>query len=184
MFLLFLSVIENSGKNKKFLPLFIKYRRIMFSDAFAILKNKKDAEDAVQTACLSLIPHIDDDVFDDVESDGARKYVRKTVKNAAIYILDKRKTPVITKNEPYEDFEDEIINRIAEKDLFNAVIRVIKGMDKKYRDVLYRRLFLGQSVKEIAKETNTKPDTVKKRIERGIKIIREKVNPNDYGYKV
>ena len=184
MFLLFLSVIENSGRNKKFVFLYKKHKRLMFRDALAILKNKKDAEDAVQSACLSLLPHVDDDVFDDVTSDGAKKYVRETVKNAAIFILDNRKLPAVRKSEPYEDFEDAIIDKIAEKDLYGAVIKAIDGMDKKYRDVLYRRLFLGQSVKEIAKETNTKPDTVKKRIERGIKIIREKVNPNDYGYKV
>ena len=184
MFIFLLSLTLDKEKRAVFTDLYLRYEKLMFRDAFVILKNKKDAEDAVQTACLLLIPHTCDEVFDNIESQNAEKYIRETVKNAAIKILDKRApSDQFKDNEAYTDFEDNVIDKVLNQDLYEAVINIIKNMDKIYRDALYRHYVLGQSISEIAKNTHTKPETIEKRISRGKKIIVEKVDPNDYGYK-
>ena len=184
MFILLLSLTLDNKKRAVFTALFERYKKIMFRDALAILKNKTDAEDAVQNACLSLISHMKDEVLSDIGSDNAKKYVRETVKNASIKILHKRvPSERLNDNISYGDFETDTVEKLHSKELYDAVIRTINEMDEKYRDALYRYFVLGQTVKEIAKQTHTKPDTVEKRIFRGKKIILEKVDPKDYGYE-
>lgn len=184
MFIFLLSLTLDKEKRAVFSDLYERYKNLMFRDALSILKNKKDAEDAVQNACLSLIPHIDDGVFDDIESQNAKKYIRETVKNEAVKILDKRSpSDPFEDGESYNDFEDSTIEKVLNKELYDAVIKTINSMDEKYKEALYRYYVLEQSVKEIAKYMHTNPAAIEKRIFRGKKIIIEKVNPNDYGYR-
>ena len=184
MFIFLLSLYLDKEKRAVFTDLYERYKKLMFRDALAILKNKKDAEDAVQTACLFLLPHINDEVFNEIKSENAEKYIRETVKNAAVKILDKHvSSDQFDDKEAYYDFEDNVIDRVIQKDLYDAVINTINSMDEIYRDVLYRHYVLGQTIKEIAKITHAKPATIEKRISRGKKIIIEKVNPDEYGYK-
>lgn len=183
MFILLLSLTLDKEKRALFAALFERYKKIMFRDALAVLRNKADAEDAVQNACVSLMSHIDDPVFSDIGSENAKKYVRETVKNASVQILGRRGfSGPFNDGAAYSDFESDIVEKLQNKELYDAVIRTINGMDEKYRDALYRYYVLGQTVKEIAKQTHTKPDTVEKRIFRGKNIILEKVDPKDYGY--
>ena len=182
--ILFLLGVLYGDDDTKFYNIFSRYKAQMYNDAVSVLKNKKDAEDAVQNACILLLPHLNDKVFDDIESEGAFKYIRETVKNAALSILGKRTgSEQYSESEAYGDFEDSIVDNMTVKELYAAVIKTINAMDEIYRDALFRHYVLGQTVKEIARITHTKPDTVEKRIYRGKKIILEKVNPKDYGYE-
>ena len=175
--ILFAADTEEAKKCASLLDLYLD---TVLEEAFAILKDKNDAEDAAQNVFTSLFSHINDPVFDDLSSSRAKAYIREATKNAALKILDAKKrryTPSEPVNPPEEDDLSDILCR---KELYQKVIEAIDSLDKIYREPLYMRYVLDYSVKEIAEMTKTKPATVEKRITRAKKLIREKVDPKDY----
>ena len=175
MLILFLTY--DTAEAKKISNLLDLYLNMILDVAFAVLKDKQDAEDAAQDVLLSLLNHINDPVFDDIASQRAKAYVRESVKNAALKILDSRKRPELP--EPLSA-DGDLSDVISRKELHDKLIDAINALDKKYRDPLYMHYVLGYTIKEIAKITKAKPDTVEKRITRAKKLIREKVDPKDY----
>ncbi len=168
----------DTGGAEKITSLLNAYMNTMFNLAFAVLKNRQDAEDAVQDAVIGLLKHINDPVFDDPASKYAKAYIRETVKNAALKILGSRRLPEAP-DPPLQDGDD-LSDVIAKKELRDRLIEAINSLDEKYRDPLYMHYVLGCTVKEVAKLTKSKPDTVEKRITRAKKLIREKVDLKDY----
>lgn len=98
MLALYLSLIDNEDDRDKFEFIYLIYRKRMVSEAYNILRNEYDAEDAVHDTFIKLARNMK--AIDEPDSDKTLSYVLKAVKNTAINILNKN----IKRNE-FEDHD-------------------------------------------------------------------------------
>lgn len=104
-----------------------------------------------------------------------RNYLLKSVKNASISAIRKRKVrfeyeeAVATENTEFsdEEFFDKLCNKLDVSELMNAM----EALDNKYREVLYYRFVIGLSTTETAKLLDREPSTIRKQISRGKSIL-------------
>ena len=70
--------------------------------------------------------------------------------------------------------ECDLFEEFSKKELYNNIVREIKRLDPKYREVLWMYLVEEKKVSDIAEQLDLKVNTVYTRIERGIALVREK----------
>lgn len=150
--------------------IFATYHRQMEYVAFSIVQNKQDAEDAVQNAFVSLSRHID--TLECMEEFRLYYYVIETAKHKALDLVRSRRS-VISYDDLFNETPDEcdFTEELAEKDSADMLLRYIKELPDKYRDVLSLKYVSGLSNKEIADAVGRSETTVRKQLQRGREIL-------------
>lgn len=147
----------------------------MYHIAFSILKDSFLAEDAVMDAFVKLLKF--DYSIDNPESSDTKNLIIKTIQSTSIDIYRKNKRKF--ENEIFVDTNEELLNIEAtneEKDIVDSDL--LKGLPENYKSVLYEKYINGKSNSEIAYMLDIKEATVRKRIERGIALIRKRRRTN------
>lgn len=163
-------------KSAKLERLYYKYRLIMLSEAYNILFDSNEAEDAVQQAFL----RISDFVEKIKEDDPAMtcNFLKVVTRNVAKDLYKKR-TFVGTEEDIATKLEDNRPSRPAEtsqivihKDSFNRIVDAIMNLPEIYRDVLLVEKVYGYSREDSMKILNENYETLKKRLTRAkIKLL-------------
>lgn len=83
------SEIDKKCDKQKFERIYLQYRETMFIIANEILKNKENAEDAVQDAFVLIIRNLDN--IDDVLSKKTANYIKVIIKNRSYQIYNRNK---------------------------------------------------------------------------------------------
>lgn len=179
MLAFYLSLIENETEKSKFEEIYYTYRKQMFVLANSILNNKQDAEDTVHDVfCSVASAHMDVIYNAETEAD-IRNYLLKSVKNASISMMRKRKVRA--------DYQDEIITNISvpdDEEFINEIcLRLdcsditdaMDSLDDKYREVLYYHFVLDLTIPETAKILGRKANTVQKQLVRGKSMLLDKI---------
>lgn len=171
----YLSQIELNSQSEKFAKLYTKHRDKMMSAAFAVLKNHHDAEEAVQNALFAIAKNINS--LPDPDTRHGANYAVKAAKNHALNMAKKRKLepPLIEIFAADIDIADEYISR----DEARRVVEAICKMQDIYRDVLTAKYLYGMTTKEISEVYGIPHQTVKSRLSRGTKILREAFERSD-----
>lgn len=171
MLTFYLSRVRTDYQSEKFIRLYNKYRDKMMSAAFMILKNHHDAEEAVQNALFAIANNVE--TIPDPDTKHCENYAVKAAKNHALNIAKKRMlaTPLIEIHADKVDVASEIVDR----DECRRVVEVICRMKPHYRDVLSAKFLYGLSAKEISELYGVPIHTVKSRINRGTKMLREAI---------
>lgn len=151
--------------------LYNTYADDVFRRVLRILKNKQDAEDAMQNTWKSVAENIS---FFRAKTDiSIRAYLLRIARNQAITIFRERQ-----KEEKYfsdedimntpDDFdvESRLLNACAKTEADN-IHRCLRELSEPYRDVLILFYFHQNSTKEIAKLMNMNENTVRTRLSRG-----------------
>ena len=89
MLAFYLSEIENKDDKQKFEKIYLQYQKDMFVIANKILRNKENAEDAVQDAVVLIMHNLDK--IEDVYAKSTVNYIRIIVKNRALQIYNQLK---------------------------------------------------------------------------------------------
>ncbi len=118
--------LDSTEKNELFDRIFKDYHRQMEYTAFAVLRNRHDAEDAVQDAFIALSAHAE--LLSGMESFRLYYYVTETARHKAIDLLRKRKDSV--------RYNDEIDGETGEKD-FTENIALKESADGEYEVCFY-----------------------------------------------
>ena len=177
--LIFLLTIPDESVLRKILILYSKYHLNMLRYARSLLrclgdKNYyKDAEDIVQNAFVKISRYIDNVDFSRSE-DAIGGYLFTIVENEV--------SDFLAKQEKCDELDEMLINcnecdlfeEFSKKELYNNIVREIKRLDPKYREVLWMYLVEEKKASEIAEILDLKVNTVYTRIERGIAMVREK----------
>lgn len=158
---IFILTIEDDSERAFMERLYLEQRASMFKAAMRIVHHKEDAEDVVQTACLSLCRKIS--LLRTLECNSLRSYVVISVKNAAINLLRSRgrKPELLWGDADYCDSllggqEDPIFN--FEQDLLNSAMM---KLPQRERHLLEKKYVLQFSDEEIARDFGVKPVTVR-----------------------
>lgn len=159
-----------------------KHRKIMFLAAYRVTNDYQLAEDAVSEAMLSVSKRIDS--LKNANPISEASYAVITARNKAIDIVKKGYTVSTVPLEDFDAVADEMtLERLCEKEEFDAVVRSIKKLDSKYRDVLMLYYFNELKIREIALLLGRNENTVKQQLSRGrhllIEIIRKETKDYD-----
>ena len=179
MLAFYLSLIENETGKSKFEEIYYTYRKQMFLLADSILNNKQDAEDAVHDVFCSIASTHMDVIMNTGNETDIRNYLLKSVKNASVSMIRKRKVRADYQEEIIanisvpddEQFIDEICTKLDCADVTEAM----DSLDRIYRDVLYYHFVLGLTIPETAKILDRKANTVQKQLVRGKSLLLDKI---------
>lgn len=153
--LLYLSMIERPADRDKFLQVYELYKDLLYRIAMDILKNRDDAEDAVQQTFLRVIRRLDG--IDRADSARTRSFVVLLCRYCSIDLYNERKrASVVPPDMP----------ALAESTQDDFVLDAFRRLPYPYRDLLLLRYRHGYSAREIAGMLGMKYETVKKYIQR------------------
>lgn len=176
---IYLAYLDNDNDKLLFEEMFYSYRKQMFVLALSILENSNDAEDAVSDVFLRIAQRNWDVVSKIETKTDLRNYLLKATKNTSLNMIKSkhRENASIDNVNEYEssivkDFsDDEFLDIVCQKMQYREVVNAIKGLNEKYRDVLYYHFVIGLSVEETAKLLNQTVPTTKKQLVRGKKML-------------
>lgn len=159
------------GDNEAFNKLIIKHRKMLTSFIMAYVKDIEIAEDIAQDSFMYMI-------INKVEYDfkySFKTYLYTIAKSRALNYLKKSKRTiniedVINNN---VNLEVNIENEFIIKENYDALIKTIKKLKKKYQIVIYLYYFQGFKYQEICKILNQSMSKTKMAIHRAKKLLKK-----------
>lgn len=169
--------LAQNGDMNAFNVLLERYRKMILSIAFYLAKNEHDAYDMAQEAYVKIYRNIN-------KFEGKSKFstwVYRVTKNTCIDELKRinrnRKYCAETENDFKESEEKSFINLPEEEaiknELNNYVRELLEEISPLYSNIIKLRYVSGLSYNEIAEELKCSQGTVKSRLYRGKKYLKE-----------
>lgn len=166
-----------------FLQIYKQYYRLMYQVAYSILRNTEDTEDALQEAFIRIDKNISK--ISDPFCPKTRNFVVIIVKRVALDILKKKK------GSAFEELSAALPDGIAvspekvseEKTAFEMVKTAIRDLPDRYRECLYLSLIDEYTPGEIADLLEIKKQSVYKRLNRGKKILQDRLAEMGVSYE-
>jgi RNA polymerase sigma factor (sigma-70 family) len=153
--------------------------RKLYLTAYRFLKNRQEAEDAVQEVFMKLWNKKDKlDEYNSIEA-----LATTTIKNHCIDQLRKVKTTGIDdlyQNLPYFFNEPSPYEQLERDETSKILHNIIEGLPDIYRNIIMKREIEGLSYKEIAKNTNQNINTLRVTLSRARGMIREEFKKYNY----
>ena len=172
--LIYLNLIDTEEQKSKFEQIYKCYRHTMFYAAKNILKDDSLSEDAVHDAFINIAKSIDN--ISEANSSRTKGYVIIIVRNISLNMLKKQKNIVDIDN--FEEnaaddlsLEDEVLSKLS----FDYIVEEITNLPIIYKDVLYLSYVENLKTLEISGLINVANETVKKRLQRGRKLLIENI---------
>ncbi len=163
---------DKDETQEKFTILFCTYGKALKRKAYSILRDSGWAEDAVQWTFLKLLRHMDK--IDDPHGERARCYLYTILVNTCYSIL---KT-----NQKYCLMDDETMQidcgiRMVRNDnsvehiVCEEILNDVRKIPEIYSNLLILHAVYSYTLQEISEMLEIKPATVRKRVERGRKML-------------
>lgn len=159
------------GNRIAFTEIYRKYHKTLYVFSYYYLKNKEQAEDAVQTVFTKLWEYRSQIIV----TINLKNYLYKMVKN---HILNEIRNAnnALTKNyeiaQSSENYEDNLLEKIEEKELMSLFYEAIDKLPDQKRSICLLKIKEGLSNKEIAEKLNIAENSVKAYYNLSIKILR------------
>lgn len=161
-----------------------RHNRRLYRIARSVLRNSADAEDAVQEAYVSAFTHL---ASYRGESSLAAWLSRITMNEALGRLRRRRPTVDIATLEemrpdaeviqfPISAHSGDPERTMAQRQILRLVEQATDGLPEVYRLVFVTRVIEGMSVEETADLLGLKPETVKTRLHRARKLVREQLD--------
>ncbi len=171
----YLALTKDNGDKRKFEELYYCYRQDMFKSAYSILKDDREAEDAVHEAFMIVLNKLEK--ISEIKCPQTRAYLIIIVRNIAFKLYNKRKNAAesLDDNDIEDNLntEDEVILRIETE----KAALLLKQLPENYYQMLYLEQYMGLSISEIAESTGITYENAKKRLQRAkrsfAKLIKE-----------
>ena len=170
--LIYLNLIDTEEQKSKFEQIYNNYKHTMFYVAKSILKDDYLSEDAVHNAFINIAKSMDN--ISEVDSNRTKGYVVVIVRNISFNMLKKQNKDVAIDEleENIKDdnsLEDEVLSKLS----VDSIIEEITSLPMIYKDVLYLSYVEDLPTQEISRLINISNEAVKKRLQRGRKILQK-----------
>ncbi len=177
--LIYLSLLDTNEEKTKFEKLYNTYRYTMLYTANSILQDMGLAEDAVHDAFMRIARNFHK--IGDVDSPATKGFVVVVVKNVALTMVKAKNGVLIAEDdELFSNVIDSKIDIVTDKISFDFIVNEITALPDIYKDVLYLRFVNELSIKDISRILQLPVDTVKKRIQRGRKLLIDKLTEEGF----
>lgn len=150
-------------RTERFCSAVFELKGDMYAMALSILKNKEDAEDAVQQTLYKAYERLDTLRF----SEKFRPWILKILTNECYAVIRSRKTAA-----PVEEMED-IPDKEFETEERLTLWETVSRLKIEQRTVVLLFYYQDLSIKEISKVLGVSEDTVKKRLSRARAALRQ-----------
>lgn len=161
----------HEGNQIAFTAIYQKYHKALYVFSYYYLKNKEQAEDVVQTVFSKLWEYRSQIIV----TINLKNYLYKMVKNHVLNEI-RNTTNALTKNyeiaQSAEDYEDNLVEKIEEKELRSLFYEAINKLSDQKRNICLLKIKEGLSNKEIAEKLNIAENSVKTYYNQSIKILR------------
>lgn len=163
----FLSMIDGEHDQMLFEQLYRKYEKDVFRRICRFLKNREDAEDAMQNTWLVITKNIG--FYRGLSDASIRAYILRIARNQAVslYRRKRREEDMSCDVELTDISDDGALIRACEENEIDTIVRCIDALDEKYSDVLNLFYLHHHSAGEIARLLGLNEHTVRSRIARG-----------------
>jgi RNA polymerase sigma-70 factor (ECF subfamily) len=172
-----------AGEGGAFRAIMQRYNQRLYRIARSILRNDAEAEDAVQEGYLSAFTHLDG--FRGESS--LSTWLSRIVMNEALGRLRARRPTVELTAEtqesaaqiipfPNASASDDPEKTMAQRELLRLVEQATNALPEDFRIVFVTRVIEGMSVEDTAELLGIKPETVKTRLHRARKLVREQLD--------
>ncbi|MGN0241607.1 MAG: RNA polymerase sigma factor [Candidatus Weimeria sp.] len=155
------------------------YHLMIFRSAYLIAGNKADAEDIMQETFIAAFKNIG--TLRKPES--LKSWLFKIMTNTALSIVSRRSREVPVEDSPgtvESKTNHDTIGSVADDLIQNIYLkRCISELDSKCREVIILYYYSGFKIKEIAEILGCFEGTVKSRLNRGRKELKEKLKDSD-----
>lgn len=158
-----------------------EYRNLVYTIAYAILRDNELAEDATQETMLKLLKH--SDKIDPDKKAETKNYVARVARNTSFDFYNDRK-----RDQSAHEFAEELMIKtqsandendpekyVITNESVNRIIDEIRNMDPKYSDPLRFQKFNGHNITEIADIMGVCERTVHYRIDKAKRILKAKL---------
>lgn len=162
----YMMLLETPEEKRLFEEIYENYADMMYHAAYSILGNVHASEDAVHIVFVRLIDHMD--TLESFNEEQRKSYLLTAVKHSAYDILRKRTRQ---REVSLEDVPEECLSACDQYEEGKDVLESILKLPVIYREVLQYKYALQRSDKEIAAMFGISEATVRKRIERGKKLL-------------
>ncbi len=142
-----------------------KYSTTVFRAAYALTKNKQDAEDAAQETFIALMQHNPEFESEEHQKAWLLRVVTNKCKSMFRTVWYSR-TQGIEDDYPTQEFTTDELD----------VVTAVNALPLKYRQVVYLHYIEGYAAKEIADILNMPQNTVLSHMSRARKLLKEKLN--------
>lgn len=184
-------LVKNSlqGDENAFKELTARYIKKIYNVAYRYLGNHQDAEDATQEVFINLFKNLDKYnpqykfstwLFKIAVNQSLYQY--RTNKNRNNKKAD-LKALFISDNKNDSKSENSIVNPekiILRKEISQKIINALLQIDEKYRKILIYRHYMDFSYEEIQQITNTPLGTVKTKLHRARKKLKDLLQEDDF----
>lgn len=165
MLIFLLAALESEEDRQKFTAVYEQYHVQLEDVAMGILKNQRDAEDAVQNAFMQIIRHFEK--ISKISCEELPFWLISIVKNESLMILRKRSRIV-----PLPDLES-LADAAESVTEYSELVELFRQLPDTYRSVLELKILFGYSDRDIAKRLGTSETVVSTRASRGRALLRE-----------
>lgn len=172
--------MRNSSDMLKLERIYRKYASKMMNSALEILKDRALAEDAVHNAFLKLPKNLYK--LDEANEKSTTAYLIVSAKNAARSIYKKQYGHGYC-----EDMDEQIQipssfnveNAVIAKETVGEVANILSEMNSVYKEAVILYYMFDHTIHEIAVMTDSKEDTVRKRIKRVQRYIKDRIERSE-----
>lgn len=175
--LLFLLIQVDEKKKAKFELLYEEYKNLIMYISIKILHKKEIAEESFQDSLIKMLINIDD--IDEIKCHETKGWVVIISERAALDKLKNESKHIHEEDKvmEYLDFKDVSLEDVAIKDIeVKSILEQLKKLDSKYYSAIILRYYYGYTDRKIAEYFNVSPEVIRKRCERGKKMILKKLS--------
>lgn len=152
--------------------IYSKYRKDMYCEAIKILRDKAKTEDAVHQAMERIIKN--QQKLDENDYYRTRMFVLVVCRNVAYSMLSDDEKEHFEYHDNYiGTYKTEPSEIIVSRENVATLLGCINSLKPIYRDVMMLKFYNGYENDEVAKMLGITEVTVRKRIERGRKMLKE-----------
>ena len=177
-----------AGEREVFHDLIRPYERMYYRQAFSILRNQEDAEEAVQQAMIGVFIHLSQLT----EREKFKQWGLRIVQNEAKMIWKRRRqnlyesidegtadgrAEMTTYPKQYADWRDLPSEVLEKQEVREAVTRAIGELPEIYREVFMLRDVQQLNLAETMEVLGTNESVVKTRLHRARIMLRESLSP-------
>lgn len=178
MLTLYLVYFDDDNDKKLFEDIFLSYRKQMVTFAITILGNDDDAQDAVGDVFLRIAQKNWDVVRETDNETDLRNYLLKATKNTSLNKINAKKKYIsldavmeYNMDSTVDLSDDTFLEVICNKCEYDKVVRAIRSLNEKYRDVMYCHYVMEMTVPQTAKSLNQTLSATKQQLVRGKKML-------------